>query len=100
MCVQENFAHAVIGTVVLTDYNNNTYRIEDVDFSTTPSSTFNLRNNEKITYVNYYQKKYDIKISNLRQPMLVSKSKTRDRQAAEPECVYLVPELCRATGIL
>lgn len=89
-----------MGTVVLTDYNNNTYRIEDVDFSTTPNSTFNLRNNETITYVQYYKKRYDIKISNVNQPMLVSRSRTRDRQAAEPERVYLVPELCRATGAL
>lgn len=98
--MQENFAHAVIGTVVLTDYNNNTYRIEDVDFLTTPSSTFDLKKNEKITYVDYYKKKYDIRISNLKQPMLVTRSKTKDRQAAEPERVYLVPELCRATGML
>lgn len=96
---RENFASTVIGTVVLTHYNNNTYRIEDVDFSTTPSNSFALRNGDKITYVDYYKKKYGIVIQNARQPMLVTKSKTRDRQAAEPERVYLVPELCRATGL-
>lgn len=30
--------------------------------------------------------------------MLVTKSKSRDRNATEAELVYLVPELCRATG--
>lgn len=88
----------MIGTVVLTHYNNNTYRIEDVDFSTTPASSFPLKNGDKITYIDYYKKKYGIVIKNQRQPMLVTKSKTRDRQAAEAERVYLVPELCRATG--
>lgn len=30
--------------------------------------------------------------------MLVTKSKSRDRNATQAEMVYLVPELCRATG--
>lgn len=96
---RENFANNVIGTVVLTQYNNNTYRIEDVDFSTTPASSFGLKNGEKITYMSYYKKKYNIVIGNQKQPMLVTKSKTRGRQAGEEERVYLVPELCRATGL-
>ena len=103
MCIcilQENFCNAVIGTVVLTDYNNNTYRIEDVDFSASPSKSFPLKNGENITYIDYYRKKYDIRIRNPGHPMLVTKSKTKDRQAGEGERVYLVPELCRATGTL
>lgn len=88
----------MIGTVVLTDYNNNTYRIEDVDFSTTPGDRFPMKNGERITYVDYYKKRYGIRIMNSRQPMLVTRSRTRDRQAGEGERVYLVPELCRATG--
>ncbi|XP_029174895.1 piwi-like protein Siwi isoform X2 [Nylanderia fulva] len=95
---KENFASTVIGTVVLTDYNNNTYRIEDVDFNTTPSSTFFLKNGDKITYMEYYKRK-GITIRNVNQPMLVTKSKTRSRQAEEAEKIYLVPELCRATGL-
>jgi len=71
-----------------------------VDFSTTPSSSFALKNGDQITYVDYYRKKYEITIKNPKQPMLVTKSKTRDRQAGEVERVYLVPELCRATGTL
>lgn len=100
VCVQRAFSNQVIGTVVLTDYNNNTYRIEDVDYSTTPNDTFTLKNGERITYTNYYKKRYDIRISNPRQPMLVTRSKTRDRQAGEGERVFLVPELCRTTGAL
>ncbi|XP_025996030.2 piwi-like protein Siwi isoform X2 [Solenopsis invicta] len=96
---QRAFSNQVIGTVVLTDYNNNTYRIEDVDYSTTPNDTFTLKNGERITYTNYYKKRYDIRISNPRQPMLVTRSKTRDRQAGEGERVFLVPELCRTTGL-
>ncbi|XP_012529019.2 piwi-like protein Siwi [Monomorium pharaonis] len=96
---QEAFSKTVIGTVVLTDYNNNTYRIEDVDFTTTPNDTFTVKNGDKITYVDYYKRKYGVNISNRRQPMLVTRSKTKGRQAEEEERVFLVPELCRATGL-
>ena len=41
--------------VVLTDYNNRTYRIDDVDFSVNPLSTFNLKSGEKISYSQYYR---------------------------------------------
>ncbi|KAL0113296.1 hypothetical protein PUN28_012449 [Cardiocondyla obscurior] len=95
---RENFCKSVIGIVVLTDYNNNTYRIEDVDFATTPSHTFDMKG-EQVSYVQYYKKKYGLKISNLSQPMLVTTSKAKTREAAEPERVYLVPQFCRPTGL-
>ncbi|XP_026671675.1 piwi-like protein Siwi isoform X2 [Ceratina calcarata] len=93
------FESQVIGLVVLTDYNNNTYRISDVDFDANPSSTFQLRNGESISYKDYYNNKYRIKIQGDSQPMLVSKVKAKDRRAGQPEIIYLVPELCRATGM-
>ncbi|XP_076292717.1 aubergine isoform X2 [Lasioglossum baleicum] len=105
-CYQENsreykklFQERVIGLVVLTDYNNNTYRVTDIDFDTNPSSTFQLRNGESISYRDYYKNKYQIKIHNDSQPMLVSRVKPRERRAGQTELVYLVPELCRATGL-
>ncbi|XP_072746220.1 piwi-like protein Siwi [Anoplolepis gracilipes] len=95
----EDFSNTVIGTVVLTHYNNNTYRINDVDFKTTPLSTFALKDGTKTTYKEYYKTKYGLNIKNDKQPLLVTKSKTRSRQAEEADQVYLVPELCRATGL-
>ncbi|XP_043785824.1 piwi-like protein Siwi isoform X1 [Apis laboriosa] len=93
------FENQVIGLVVLTDYNNNTYRISDVDFDSSPNSTFQLRTGEKITYREYYRNKYQIPIDNISQPMLVTRLKPRERRAGQAELVYLVPELCRATGL-
>ena len=87
-----------MGQIVLTGYNNNTYRIDDVDYDVRPSSTFKLRNGESISYKDYYASKYHIKIRNDSQPMLVSRSKPKDRRAGQAELVYLVPELCRTTG--
>lgn len=83
----------------MTDYNNNTYRIDDVDYTVTPKSTFKKKNGEEISYCDYYQSKYQIRIRDVRQPLLVSRSKPRDRRAGQAELVYLIPELCRSTGI-
>jgi len=37
-------------------YNNKTYRIDDIDFKTSPMTKFKMRNNEEITFVDYYKK--------------------------------------------
>lgn len=84
--------------MVLTDYNNHTYRIEDVDFETSPSSTFPMKDGHRISYQEYYRTKYKIEISSASQPMLVTRTKPRQRNAGQGDLVYLVPELCRATG--
>lgn len=71
-----------------------------MDFDSSPNSTFQLRTGEKVTYREYYKNKYQIPINNDSQPMLVTRLKPRERRAGQAELVYLVPELCRATGII
>lgn len=88
----------MVGTVVLTVYNKHTYRVEDVDFSTNPRSTFPMKDGKMISYMDYYYNKYTIRITNASQPMLLTRNKPKDRQADKGEPVYLVPELCCATG--
>lgn len=95
---QSEFGKAVIGMTVLTDYNNKFYRIDDVDFNTTPTSSFNTKTGTT-TFVEYYHIKYNKRIKDTGQPMLISNSKARDIRAGQSETVALVPELCRATGI-
>lgn len=46
-----------------------------------------------------YFQKYNITINDLGQPLLISRSKPRDIRAGMPELVYLIPELCRQTGL-
>lgn len=43
--------------------------------------------------------KYNIRIQDAGQPLLISRSKARDIRAGMPELVFLVPELCRQTGL-
>lgn len=41
--------------VVLTDYNNKFYRIDDVDFSTSPESTFKTKSGNE-SFIDYYKR--------------------------------------------
>lgn len=50
---ENSFRKKVLGMTVLTGYNNKTYRIDDVDFNITPSSTFS-RNKTEVTIKQYY----------------------------------------------
>lgn len=88
----------VIGCIVLTKYNNKTYRIDDVDWNTHPTNTFKFRD-EEITYAQYMQRKYEIKVRDMGQPMLVSRAKARDVRAGMQEIVNLLPEVCHLTGL-
>lgn len=48
------FQSRIIGSVVLTDYNNRTYRIDDVDWNSTPKSTFK-KGGVDVSYVEYFK---------------------------------------------
>lgn len=90
---------AVIGTTVLTDYSNKTYLIDDIDFESTPRSSFKTSSGVDKTYAQYYSERYKIEIKDLNQFLLVSRARERDIRAGLPELIYLIPELCRATGL-
>lgn len=48
-----SFQKKVIGMIVLTNYNNKTYKISDVNFDETVNSTFDYRGTHK-SYLDYY----------------------------------------------
>jgi aubergine len=95
---QDAFKRDIIGSIVLTAYNNNTYRIDDIDFNVNPSLTFDMRG-QQISFVDYYQNKHQLTIRDRNQPMLVSNPSARDCRAGRNQPILLVPELCRATGL-
>lgn len=96
---KDTYKRMVLGTVVMATYGkNNTYTVNDVEYNTTPESSFETQNG-KITFLQYFKDRYNLIIRDARQPMLVSRSKPRDIRAGLPELIYLVPELVRATGI-
>lgn len=90
----------VLGQTVLTAFNNRTYRIDDIDFTKTPKDTFVLKNgNGPISFIEYYKTRYNIIIRDKEQPLLVTKANTRDIRGGEQQMIYLIPELCRSTGL-
>lgn len=95
---QDSFKREIIGSIVLTDYNNKTYRIDDVDFNSSPSSTFKKKEKD-VSYRDYYREKYNLEIRDINQPMLLSNPKACDLRAGRTQVLFLIPELCRATGI-
>ncbi|XP_017059225.2 protein piwi [Drosophila ficusphila] len=95
---QDEFRRSVLDLVVLTDYNNKTYRVNDVDFGQTPKSTFSCKGRD-ISFVDYYQNKYNIRIRDHNQPLLISKNRDKAQKTNADELVVLIPELCRVTGL-
>lgn len=96
----EQLKKEVVGTTVLTEYTNKTYQIDDIDFTMTPSSKFTPAYKEdEISYSEYYETRHNIKIKDKFQFMLISRANERAKRAGKTELIYLVPELCRATGM-
>ncbi len=88
------------GKVVMTAYNKRTYRIDDIDFDKNPRSTFHLRKEDRdVSYLDYYWTRYQQRISNDTQPLLLSRPTKKDRNRGDDQPVLLVPELCGMTGL-
>ena len=83
----------LIGKRVIATYGNNRiYKVTGIDFDQSPQSKFSCQG-EKISYVNYYNKNYHIKIRDMNQPLLAVES-DKDKST-----IYLIPELFKLTGI-
>ncbi|XP_074601389.1 piwi-like protein Siwi [Brevipalpus obovatus] len=91
--------------IVMTIYNNKTYKVEDLDFNLNPMSTFQLDGTGEVTYVDYYARRYvdasgnPIRIQDPRQPLLKCRPSRRNRGDDNERPLYLVPELCVLTGL-
>ncbi|XP_043640894.1 protein aubergine [Drosophila teissieri] len=95
---QTAFKRAVMGMVILTDYNNKTYRVDDVDFQSTPLSKFNTKEGD-ISYVDYYKKRYNIIIRDFKQPLVLSRPTEKNIRGGNDQPLMIIPELARATGM-
>ncbi|KAK8797223.1 hypothetical protein WA158_004433 [Blastocystis sp. Blastoise] len=90
---------------IVTTYSHESYRIEDIDWSLTPESTFERRVKGgepiQISYLDYYRNgPYGISIRDKRQPLLVCNYYKNGKKSGELDHrIYLIPELCVRTGI-
>ncbi|TKS79036.1 Piwi-like protein 1 [Collichthys lucidus] len=92
-------AKELIGLIVLTKYNNRTYRIDDIAWDHTPNNTFTRRDTE-ISFKNYYKNQYGLDITDDNQALLVSHMRRLGPAGAPPPGpAMLIPELCYLTGL-
>ncbi|XP_064210077.1 piwi-like protein 1 [Anguilla rostrata] len=102
-CGPEHFPEActkeLVGLIVLTKYNNKTYRIDDIAWDHTPNNTFK-RGDSEISFKNYYKTQYGLDITDGNQVLLISHVKRLGPAGAPPPGpAMLVPELCYLTGL-
>uniref|UniRef100_UPI00358F629F piwi-like protein 1 n=1 Tax=Myxine glutinosa TaxID=7769 RepID=UPI00358F629F len=90
-----------VGQIVLTRYNNRTYRVDDIEWDRNPQMEFQRNNGSQITYVDYYMQQYNQAVTDMTQPLLVSRARRRSSQgAASTELeLHLLPEFCFLTGL-
>ncbi|XP_047656361.1 piwi-like protein 1 isoform X2 [Tachysurus fulvidraco] len=84
----------LVGVVVLTKYNNKTYRVDDIAWDHTPTNTFK-RGDTDISFKDYY-----MTITDENQVLLVSHIKRMGPTGAPPPGpALLIPEFCYLTGL-
>ncbi|KAM4616857.1 piwi-like protein 2 [Polymixia lowei] len=99
---QDECTKELIGSIVITRYNNRTYRIDDIEWNKSPKDTFMMSDGSTTSFVSYYSKNYGITIKEMDQPLLVHRPKERSKPGGKQIItgeILLVPEISFMTGI-
>lgn len=98
---KEECCDKLVGSTVIAWYNKfKPYRIDDIDWERTPSSSFKIKD-ESITFIDYYRKNYNIVINEKDQPLLLVRVKDKKTDLSQKDTfnfIYLIPSLCILTG--
>nr|XP_012632060.1 piwi-like protein 3 isoform X2 [Microcebus murinus] len=98
--IKKKVADELVGSIVVTTYNNKTYRVDGINWEQTPRDTFEKSDGKRITYIDYYKKQYNTIITDFDQPLLISQGKWKKGQKdTTREPIMLVPQLCMLTGL-
>ncbi|XP_053466165.1 piwi-like protein 2 isoform X2 [Ictalurus furcatus] len=91
----------LIGSIVITRYNNRTYRIDDIEWDKSPKHSFTMADGSETTFIDYYRKNYGITVKELDQPLLVHRPKERSKPGGKVITgeILILPELSFMTGI-
>ncbi|XP_044317447.1 protein argonaute-3 isoform X2 [Drosophila rhopaloa] len=96
---QDTVKKTLVGNIVLTRYNNRTYKINEICFDQSPKSEFQARTGST-SYLEYYKQYHNINIKDINQPLLLSIKKTRSNPDFNENVQFcLIPELCYLTGL-
>lgn len=85
------------GQIVMTRYNNKTYRIDDI-VTETVKMQFE-KSGQMMDLITYYKQQWNIDIRVLTQPLIKCMPSKRDQRAGRTQPIMLVPELCQLTGL-
>uniref|UniRef100_A0A8C6DI49 Piwi-like protein 2 n=1 Tax=Moschus moschiferus TaxID=68415 RepID=A0A8C6DI49_MOSMO len=98
---QDECTKLLVGSIVITRYNNRTYRIDDVDWNKTPKDSFTMSDGKEITFLEYYSKNYGITVKEEDQPLLIHRPSERQNNQGMllKSEILLLPELSFMTGI-
>lgn len=89
----------LVGVTVLTRYNNETYRIDDILWDKNPLFEFDCKG-KATTLAEYYKVHWNLTIKDVKQPLLLHRAKKRLTQGGtKEEEILLIPELCYMTGL-
>ncbi|XP_030057874.1 piwi-like protein 2 isoform X1 [Microcaecilia unicolor] len=98
---QDECTKQLIGNIVITRYNNRTYRIDDIDWIKSPKDTFTLSDGKEISFIEYYSQHYGITVKEVDQPLLIHRP--NEKRLPQGKVVrgeiLLLPELSFMTGI-
>ncbi|KAM3138756.1 hypothetical protein pb186bvf_009135 [Paramecium bursaria] len=89
LCSDKQSIDNLTDQIVMTQYNKKFYKVEGIDVQLRPTSSFLNEKGESITYQQYYQQRYNVKIDP-NQPLI---------KATQERVVYLIPQLCQLTGL-
>ena len=89
---QRDILEDLLGKSFKVSYGNeNKYKIDDILFERYPNNQTINYNGKTINLIEYYNKKYKLKIKEQKQPLIVVRSKTNN---GEFQNNYFIPELC------
>uniref|UniRef100_A0A8C4HI83 Piwi-like protein 2 n=1 Tax=Dicentrarchus labrax TaxID=13489 RepID=A0A8C4HI83_DICLA len=86
---QDECTKELIGSIVITRYNNRTYRIDAIEWNKSPKDTFTLMDGTKTTFVEYYSKNYGITIKEMDQPLLMHRPKERSKPGGKDLTMHI-----------
>lgn len=72
--MKERVLCELLGTSVLTRYNNRTYKVDDIDWDKNPQYKFQYKG-QLTTLIDYYKTHHNVEIKDQTQPLLVHKHK-------------------------
>lgn len=52
---QDECLKELVGSIVITRYNNRTYRIDDIEWTKSPKDAFTLADGSQTTFIDYYR---------------------------------------------